>query len=422
MVFAVYGVLANLYSGPEQQLLSVIYLVICAGSLLFLLPVFRRSLFRMNDPLRERRLTGKPLVLCLTRLYIYVILPIFFVAFLQLFSAIGSQFLQFNQSNVQPSPGINDYITPFLAGFEEIWRWSMIGIVVILFRFVLRSWWRWPAVRATVFVVAIVASSIGFGSGHILEFATGRPEALILFSGLGVLLAFIALLTGRILLCICVHISYDLWVTILASVHGHDQVFSVILYIALLLAPMVTALWYKPLYRMTRPLNDDVRLRPYTSDWIRAFDEESNKLRKVFARRRVLYIDHVGSTSILHAEGDDSVDIQVCVRKLKLYRGERRALEKLDYAVFGRVGVKHRIFARKSGCPNVHLHLVEAMGPFAHASFQLRNRLTHDDTLRADWTAAKESYVATGHTGLRAYIEAKRDALVCLIERSYGDE
>lgn len=419
MLFSVYGVWANMHIGSYIRVFAAIYLVMSVGSLFVLLPAFRRALFHVNDPLREHRLAGKPLSLFGTRVYTYIVLPIFLVALLQVFSAISGALLQFHQSNVQPSPHPQDFIVPVFAGMEEVWRWSMIVTVLVCGRFLFRSRWKNRYIRLVWLLFAIVASSVGFGSGHIMEFHSDRLGALALFSVLGILLAFYALLTGRILLVMCVHVLYDLWVTILAASHGHHQLFGLLIYISLLLAPICTLIWRQSLVCMKRPLADDVRLVYTRADSVSIFDSESNRIRHVFRRRKLCFIDHIGSTAVGEMIGDDSIDIQVSVRAVKLTRSERREIEELGYRVYGRVGVRGRIFLRKTGEPNVHVHLVEVMGPFAHASLRLKSYLNTFGVARNEWQEAKRELVDHGSTKLRTYIDAKQDPLMRLIDESY---
>lgn len=259
IVFAVYATCANLYVGPMDQPVGDIYLLMSVASLFIVLPNFRRSLFRSSDPLRNHSLSGAPFAKFGWRVYLYILVPAFFVALLQSFSAVMSLFLQFNQTNVSSSPTIGDYVTACAAGMEEVWRWSMIGAVVVILRGLLRRIWSKPIVRATGFSIAFGMSSLAFGAGHILEFDVHRLRAWLLFSGLGALLALMTIVTGRILLVICVHIAYDLWITYLSSVSGPLALIGALIYIALLVAPLVTLLWRRSLFRTESGLADPAR-------------------------------------------------------------------------------------------------------------------------------------------------------------------
>ncbi|MFB5188947.1 hypothetical protein [Alicyclobacillus fastidiosus] len=250
MFFAAFGTFANLYNGPDAvlQLTSDVYLLMSVGSLFALLPNFRRSLFREGDPLRGHRLRGGIFAKLGWRLYVYVILPAFFIALVQTFSALISSLISFGQSNVPEHPHLGDYLVALFAGTEELWRWSMIGTVLVVFYACCRTLWHRPSVRAIAFTLAFVLSSLSFGAGHILEFQTHRLRALFLFSGLGALLALMTVVTGRILLIMCVHMLYDVWVTYLSSSSGHDATLGLLIYTALLAGPIVTWVWRRNIF------------------------------------------------------------------------------------------------------------------------------------------------------------------------------
>ncbi|GEO24342.1 hypothetical protein AAC03nite_01270 [Alicyclobacillus acidoterrestris] len=257
VLFAVFGTLANLYNGSDITVLimcSYVYILLSIGSLGVLLPHFRRTLFRKGDPLRRHGRTRRGLVAGMAwRLYLYILVPAFFIAILEAFSAIISVLIRFGQSNVPNQPGVLDYLTGVLAGTEEMWRWSMIGTVLVVLHMLSRQMWHRASVRAVAFTIAFGLSSLSFGAGHILEFETHRLRALFLFSGLGALLALMTIITGRIVLVMCVHMLYDIWVTYLAGADEHTgTVFGLMLYVALLVAPLVTLLWRRHIFSRSR--------------------------------------------------------------------------------------------------------------------------------------------------------------------------
>ncbi|WAH38269.1 GrpB family protein [Alicyclobacillus dauci] len=421
--FAVFGTFANLYVGPPtlEQVFSLVYLLISAASLFIVLPNFRRVLFRKYDPLRTHRFSGAPVALTGTRIYLYILIPMCFVAVLQTFSAISSSFLQFDQTNVSSQPQVQDYITPVLAGMEEVWRWCMIGTVIVIGRMICRRWWSIPSVRGTIFTIAVIASSLGFGSGHIMEFTSHRFRALLLFSGLGAILALMTVITGRILLVMCVHIAYDLWVTVLSTVGGNDVVLGIILYIALLLAPLATIIWRKRLFRWVADREDVVRLEPYNESWPGMYAEEAEQLQTVFRRRKPFQMNHIGSTAVPGMVANACIDIQVGLQRPKLRGRERRHLERIGYEVIGTRGVFGRLLLRKGSTPPIHLHIVEAYGPLAHSNIRIRDylRVHPDDAM--SFGDAKVQIVQDGVTDLPSYTNKKKPLFKWLIHATYSD-
>ncbi|GMA56396.1 hypothetical protein GCM10025858_08990 [Alicyclobacillus sacchari] len=166
MFFAVYATIANLDTSASAAWIAWGYILLSVFALPVVLPHFRRSLFRTWDPLRSRLYAGKRATLLTWRLYIYILTPIAFIALLELFSILESVFLQFTQSNVSTKVGVMDYIIALLAGLEELWRWSMIGTVVIVCRWLAGDRWRHGQVRAMAFAIAVILSSLSFGASH----------------------------------------------------------------------------------------------------------------------------------------------------------------------------------------------------------------------------------------------------------------
>lgn len=419
--FAVFGTLANLYVGRLQGVVALVYLIVSVGSLAIVLPFFRRSLFRKADPLYTHRLSGAPWSLTGWRIYLYFIVPACFVAIIQSFSTLIGLFLEFNQSNVPTQPSVNDYITPFLAGTEEIWRWSMIGTVVLIGRLVMRRSWENGKVRGAVFTVAFVLSSVSFGAGHILEFSRDRLQALLLFSMLGALLALMTIVTGRILLVMCTHIAYDLWVTALAHVHGYQAALGLLVYVVLLLAPVVTLIWHRRLFDVSPTWRERVTLSAHQATWQEDYQAVAQELGAVFCRRKKLHVDHVGSTSVPGLLARPIIDVQVGVSSPRLKRRERKQLTRLGYEVCGTVYVRDRLDLRRRQGQAVNVYLVEAYGKIAHANIQIREYLLSEPRIAAEYAALKQRVLADGCLREDSYINAKRPFIAKLLQDIYAN-
>ncbi|WP_067620949.1 CPBP family glutamic-type intramembrane protease [Alicyclobacillus acidiphilus] len=245
VVFAVFSTLANLDNGVGAIWLGLLYILLSIGSLIVLLPHFRRTLFRPDDPLRSGRLSGIARVAW--SLYLYIAFPLAAIGFLQLFSAVTGMFLQFNESNVSSNPSIADYLVAVVAGLEELWRWSMVGTVIVVLRRLLHSKWHLRSTRTAAFATGFVMSSLAFGAGHIFEFQSHLVRAWLLFSLLGAVLALFTIITGRIVLTMAIHSGYDLWITWISSPHTNGSLAGLML-VVLLAVAMITLIFRKAIF------------------------------------------------------------------------------------------------------------------------------------------------------------------------------
>ncbi|SIT13920.1 GrpB family protein [Alicyclobacillus vulcanalis] len=412
-VFAAFATFANLFDGGRVLWIAEVYLGLSALSLIILLPGLRRALFRTWDPLRSRLLLRRPLARVATRLYLYIMTPMAFLGCLELTADAASTALQFNQSNVASHVSWVDYAVSVVAGLEEMWRWSCVIAVIALCRAVLRRYWDAMAVRVAVMAVAVAVSALAFGSGHILEFSHERLQAWYMFSCLGLILAAMAILTGRILLVMTVHVLYDAWVTWLSTQPSTVANLLTLAALAVFLLWLGVALLRRQFgFRAPRPVGVPVKLTEANTRHLLAFERERDQLSRVFHRRVYCSIRHIGSTTIQGAVGDDAVDILVLLRRPVLHQDEWNELERCGYRFCGNAGVKGRLVwirEPEDTWPAVHVHIAKSGNRYSRAALARTQFLQVETEALRDWEAQKETWVHAFHRRtVGMYIEGKR--------------
>jgi len=411
--FAAFATFANLFDGGQVLWIAEVYLGLSVLSLVIVLPSLRRALFCTWDPLRSRLLLRRPLARAATRCYLYVLTPFAFLGCLELTADAASSALRFNQSNVASHVTWVDYAVSLVAGLEEMWRWSCVIAVLALIRLLFRRVWDAPGARISGLTIAMLLSALAFGSGHILEFTHERLQAWYMFSCLGLILAIMAIITGRIVLVMCVHSLYDAWVTWLSTQSALvTQAFALASIIAFLVWLGVVLLRRQFGFRPPDAVRVPVSLIEVSTRHLLAFQREREQISRVFHRRVYCSIRHIGTTTIEGAIANDAIDVLVLLRRPVLHKEEWRALEQCGYRFCGNAGVKGRLFWVRDGddsWPAVHLQIAKSGNRYTRAAIAWTRWLqTHQDALHR-WESHKERWVHRFHRGnLDEYMEGKR--------------
>jgi GrpB-like predicted nucleotidyltransferase (UPF0157 family) len=103
-----------------------------------------------------------------------------------------------------------------------------------------------------------------------------------------------------------------------------------------------------------------VFLSPYDRRWPQLFRRERTRLRRALGRK-VLEIEHVGSTAVPGLSAKPVLDLALTVRALREVRGLVAPLAKLGYEYKGLYGLPGRhFFVRGEPRRTHHLHVVRA--------------------------------------------------------------
>jgi membrane protease YdiL (CAAX protease family) len=103
---------------------------------------------------------------------------------------------------------IYDY---FLAGLEEVWRFSYILLFLMLFKKLMPHLWERSS-KNTFMIVAILLSSLLFGVGHSLAYEqswTVFVGTVVSYTNIGVILGYLLIYTRNLWLLVLVHGLYN---------------------------------------------------------------------------------------------------------------------------------------------------------------------------------------------------------------------
>jgi GrpB-like predicted nucleotidyltransferase (UPF0157 family) len=161
------------------------------------------------------------------------------------------------------------------------------------------------------------------------------------------------------------------------------------------------------------PFREPVSLSDVDAAWPQHYAEAAARIAGALTALRPA-IDHIGSTSV-PLRGKPIVDIQVAVAASN--RASAIAgLEALGYRHHGEGGVPDRDYltSRPVHGPPVNVHVFAADSPLPADNRLIRDYLrTHPDAA-GEYVRSKERALEQGHTDLRTYSHAKREAIAAV--------
>ncbi|MGE8203267.1 GrpB family protein [Heyndrickxia sp. NPDC080065] len=127
-----------------------------------------------------------------------------------------------------------------------------------------------------------------------------------------------------------------------------------------------------------------VEVTPYNEQWVSLFEEEAEKLKKVFGPE-IIHIHHIGSTSVKGLKAKPIIDIMPVVKNISLIDKFNKEMEALGYEPKGENGISGRRYFKKGGDSRTHhIHIYEFKNP------HIKRHLAFRDYLRAHPDAVKK--------------------------------
>lgn len=150
-------------------------------------------------------------------------------------------------------------------------------------------------------------------------------------------------------------------------------------------------------------------LLPYQPAWAEKFDQEKERLSKVFGAK-ALAIEHIGSTSIPGLSSKPIVDIAVLIEKAEEGDEFVASLKELGYWYDEPSSSGERHFFRKGHPTEFHLSIAyKDKGGFWERQILFRDYLRKHDNLRDEYAQLKDSLLQNDPTGKGSYIAGKGD-------------
>lgn len=163
-----------------------------------------------------------------------------------------------------------------------------------------------------------------------------------------------------------------------------------------------------------------VILQEYNPEWPVLFTQEKELLRNAFGKR-ILAIEHIGSTAIPGMPAKPIIDINVAIESLDDIDDFIEQLPKLGYEYMPNRRFADRQFFPKGPpkCRTHHLNLVEIDSPTAWRNQLLfRNYLRDNADARNEYAQLKRELADSYADNREAYTESKSDFIQQIITQS----
>ncbi|MFF2889323.1 GrpB family protein [Paenibacillus sp. NPDC057967] len=155
----------------------------------------------------------------------------------------------------------------------------------------------------------------------------------------------------------------------------------------------------------------------YREDWVREFNEESNRIKQIFSDE-LIAIHHIGSTSVPGLNAKPVIDIMPVARDIGNVDLYNESMKALGYECMGELGMKGRRYFRKGGDHRTHqVHIFQEdnlVDTTRHLAVRDYLRM-HPDEAHL-YGGLKESLAVRFPRDIEAYMNGK-DAFVKELER-----
>lgn len=151
-----------------------------------------------------------------------------------------------------------------------------------------------------------------------------------------------------------------------------------------------------------------VKIVPYDSNWIKAFENEKTLLISIF-KENCLQIEHIGSTSIPNLTSKPIIDIAIKVKSLAQVTHLKNSLEKHGYIErVGRLKGKQLVFAKEvNTIVTHHLHIIEEGELDWDMKLNFKNKLLSNPKLISEYALLKLSLYKKYSNDRLAYTNSK---------------
>ena len=166
-----------------------------------------------------------------------------------------------------------------------------------------------------------------------------------------------------------------------------------------------------------KPLESQILLVPYHSEWPKNFDREAKRIKRALSERAIT-VEHIGSTAVPGLVAKPIIDILLAVADSADEASYVPALQAAGYVLRIREPDwhQHRLF--KGPDTNINLHV------FTHGSEEIQRTLMLRDWLRTN-KADRELYARTKQTlaskkwkYVQNYADAKSEVVEAILQRA----
>lgn len=160
----------------------------------------------------------------------------------------------------------------------------------------------------------------------------------------------------------------------------------------------------------------NVVVTEYNDNWKQMFQEESQKIKHIFADELV-QIHHIGSTSVPGLQAKPIIDIMPVVQDIEKIDSFNEQMERLGYECMGELGMKGRRYFRKGGDHRTHqVHVFQVDNKEdIHRHLAVRDYLRIHSEEARKYGNLKENLAKQFPKDIEAYMDGK-DAFVKELE------
>ncbi len=152
-----------------------------------------------------------------------------------------------------------------------------------------------------------------------------------------------------------------------------------------------------------------VEVTPYQTAWITMFQEESKKIKDVYGEE-ILYVYHIGSTSIPNINAKPIIDILVEVISIRKVDNFNIYMKQLDYEAHGEYGIPNRRFFSKGGDNRTHhVHIFEQGNDEISRHILFRDYMIAHPKEAKKYSQLKQNLAVRFPTNIQKYMEGKND-------------
>lgn len=163
---------------------------------------------------------------------------------------------------------------------------------------------------------------------------------------------------------------------------------------------------------------EHVILLPYNPEWIGIYNEEAAMVASALGPKRVVNIQHFGSTSIPGMITKPIIDILVGLDEFALEDTELQALKDLGYEFIEQSAYCQRFYLHKRKGHNVNISLTRYNSATWKDCLSVRDYLREHPQERYAYMDVKLRALLDGNTNIYQYSEYKREFVKKLTDRA----
>ena len=157
-------------------------------------------------------------------------------------------------------------------------------------------------------------------------------------------------------------------------------------------------------------MSQHVIVKDYNFDYPKMYQEEEKKIKRIL-KDNLVFIEHIGSTSIPNLKSKPIIDILISVNSLEDVDLKKNEFEKIGYEYMGEFGIKNRRYLRKGGDERTHqIHIFHKDDEFnlnRHLAFK-KYLLNHPDVCK-EYGDLKEKLALKFPYDIDGYCDGKEE-------------